>query len=344
MMFLYGIVKGYNNGVYDCVFIDSEFQQVRSAAALQEGVLYEYFCSNGVKPLNFIFDHTGKVVQTIGSFDRFKGEGVHFVLLQVLRSGSERGRLVGYRVMNACTMEIGNVQKEALIAQSEKQSTPLIQNAIIRDNAISAYGGCSFPVGVVKRPEHKKKPVSKPQCSKEAVVGYGSSVPKHSNKPSSGGITGGSANASKNLDEGGSKQSSSKAPDKDLSIEGLTNEQKRILRDARRSGACISKFNNPNLSKDVMKFYGQVLTNDELADACSPIIANDRLNVEQVNELYQCALQGIDYRDMLNENMSAMDMRLERTRRQMEQAGSISHNEKPDEELLWKAIKVSRTL
>lgn len=129
-----------------------------------------------------------------------------------------------------------------------------------------------------------------------------------------------------------------------MADERLSNTQRRILLEAKKSGAYVEGFNNPDLKPEVMDYYKDVIVNKEIAEDCKPIIDNTKLDVAQIDELYQCAILGIDYTSINDDKLPCWYMNLVRQEKTMEMWGDISNEELPDEDLWNKCVKVAQTL
>lgn len=270
----------------------------------------------GVEPYNFSIKD-GMVVQDVGKFSRLNAPHKVYIVLAEIRTRG--GRCLGYRCMEAGTCRLGNLSRESIITQQSqiKTGTSMLQNAIIRDGKVNCY------------PNHPFEKI---------IVGTRATKPK---------IT------------AGQQQGTSKACNKDmytrkaeklfgdssfLSNERLSPEQKKILIDAKKRGVPVEYINNPDLSKDVMCFYAENIVSKELAKDCSRIIQNPKLSMEQVQELYQCAVVGVDYSDMCDENLSPADMEIKRSRRYMQMWGDLETVPPVDEELVDKCLSYAESI
>lgn len=309
---LFGVITNFNGKMYEFCTINENMTSVTDIHIVSEQDIL--IRASSFKPLNFSIGGSG-VLQDNGSFTRLQSNKVVLIVLKELVSRS--GRVLGYTCMNVKTKVISNIKKDEILSNQSRQEEPLIQNAIIRNGGICAYPNQRFLKEVVgnKKPATGNKTQVKP-----AQMGV-------SNKDV--------RDTAGNLHR--------KVPDY-ISNPNLSKEQRKVLLTAKKNGACVEYFNIPNMSPDVMKFYGEVLDNKELAEDCKPILNNTKLSLDQVSELYQCALVGVPYADICDENLSPMDMRIKCQERSMELWGDIDTTEKPDEDLMLKAMRVARDL
>lgn len=101
---------------------------------------------------------------------------------------------------------------------------------------------------------------------------------------------------------------------------------------------------NPALSDDVAKFLDESVVSEDIAKACKPIAMNPKLSKSQVEELYQCALQGIDYSSVCNENLTVNDMANFRKLQEMKNNGDLDGSAPRDELLIQKCLKVRQDI
>lgn len=262
---------------------------------------------NSNKSLNFSVEK-GKIVQDMGVFERLSHKGTCFILLKMLVSPS--GRTLGYTVLNAKNLSIGNVKREDLLAYQSRQREPLIQNAIIRNDTINAFPDKTFikeEIGVKPAPAPKKvEPVKvqqKPEPDKAPEV------------------------------------SKRHVPDF-ISDPNLSPAQRRLLIDGKRNGSLVEYYNKPWVSPEVMEYYNNTIVDKNIAEDCRDIFKTEGLNKDQVNELYQCAVMGVDYSDMLDKNMTPSEMQLRRLNRSMDVWNGTDNPEAPDEELFEKCLRM----
>lgn len=101
---------------------------------------------------------------------------------------------------------------------------------------------------------------------------------------------------------------------------------------------------NPALSDDVAQFLDESVVSEDIAKACKPIAMNPKLSRDQVEELYQCALKGIDYSGVCNENLTVNDMANFRKLQEMKNNGDLNGDAPRDELLIQKCLKVRQDI
>lgn len=203
-------------------------------------------------------------------------------------------------------MKIGATKRDQILSmQAQQNGLPILQNAVIRNNTINAYDGKQFEKEVIG-----ERPARKQQATQQAVQ-----------KP----------------------QGRAHLPSY-LQNPKLSKEQCIALTKAKKSGAYVEGFNNPNLSIEAMDYYKDVIVSKEIADECRPIICNAKLSVPQIDELYQCVISGVSYSDLNNDKLSPVEMQTAREVRVAEMWGDLTYEEVPDQDLWNKCVKVSETL
>lgn len=245
-----------------------------------------------------------RIVQDNGVFKRFNHGGISLVVLKTLVSYT--GRVIGYRCLNARTLKIGATKRDQILSmQAQQNGFPILQNAVIRNNTINAYDGKQFEKEVIGERPSKKAPSTPHAPQKPQGRAH---LPSYIQNPK------------------------------------LSKEQCMLLTKAKKSGAYVEGFNNPNLSIEAMDYYKDVIVSKEIADECRPIICNAKLSVPQIDELYQCVISGVQYSDLNNDKLSPVEMQTEREVRVAEMWGDLTYEEVPDQDLWNKCVKVSETL
>jgi len=302
---MYVVIIREMNGIYSTVCLDLKMNAVIKRSNVSIDML-EFMVRGGAIPLNFKIEG-GRVTSACGSFKRFEHGGVSLVVLKSLVSRS--GRVIGFRCLNTKTLKIGNTRVEELVnLQSRQGSYPVLQNGIIRNGTVNSYPNCPFIKEVVG--------IRNPSTQKGV----------------------------RNVDSNKAEAVSKKKLPSFIADERLSNTQRRILLEAKKSGMYVEAFNNPDISPEAMSYYKDVIVSKEIADDCREIIANTKLSVPQIDELYQCAVLGIDYSDYNDENIPSWAMSVFRQEKTMEMWGDISHEEKVTAELRDKCIRLADTL
>lgn len=275
------------------------------------------------EPYNFSIKD-GKVVQDAGKFGRLNGNGVCIILQELQSRG---GRILGYTLLQTVTNRIFRLERQELLNKANAVKYPLVQNAIISDNAVRSYSGHPFEVVRVST----KKPTTSVR----------------SNKPLS----------SNTVEETKEQQMVSVPPNADkftkkamklfgdasfISNPRLNDKQKNVLVRAKNKGALVEYFNNPDIPVEVMSFYGDNILSEGIAKDCKNMFNNPKLRMNQVDELYAGAIAGVDIDDLCDEKMSYMDMRNKIQTERMELWCDIDPTPPDDAELLLKCINMAQ--
>lgn len=296
------IVVLEQNGRYNVAVLDEKLNSVVNTAVLEK----EQLVGLGKQHTCYNFSvNNGEIVQDCGVFSRLSHKGTSMIVLKALSTSS--GRIVGYSCMNAKTLTIGNAKREQLIEQQKRQGDlPLLQNAIIRNDTVNAYPGKTFMkqfVGV-SRPGK----VTQQTPVKHETSGHEQPVKKH-------------------------------VPDY-ISNPDLTQAQRRLLVEGKKSGALVEYYNDPRIQPECIDFYNSVIVDKNIAEDCKPIFENSNLNKEQAYELYRCALLGLDYSDICDENLTPAELEVKRLDKSMDLWGEVDYAEEPDAELFEKCLRM----
>lgn len=220
----------------------------------------------------------GQVVEDCGAISRLEHGGTALVVMKSIVS--KAGAVRGFFVLNPKTLQIMPVSKDALLhAQAEQQKLPLIQNAIIRNNTISAYPGKEF-IKVVENVQRKSS-AKLPNKPEQPVQNAEKQQPHKKHKPSA----------------------------------NISQKQMSMLREARDNGACVGYFAKCGAPDNVMEYYCDTMYDEELAKRCKPVFENPNLSLGQVRSLVECASLGVDISDMCDGNSTEAQIDLAVTER-----------------------------
>ena len=276
----YAVVINYNETNKIClvaVVDDIDYRQVFMVQQISEGVLASWCLKYNYLPFNFsIKTDNGKPVveQDCGVFTRFdKASGV--ILAKLIMDN----KTAGFRIItkNGALMDI--------TYRKLTHEDILIQNAIKRQGVINSYP--NYPFATIKQTTKKvttvsqeQKPNNEQAFSREQIFEI------------------------KSARENGIET-------RDL-IENpkLKPKQMRILWVARKNGSLSENFKDPHYSPEVMKFYADRIFNESSLNICEPLLANPKLTVDQLTELYLCRLQAIPIDKIMNK--TAEEIRLHR--------------------------------
>lgn len=283
----YGVISNYDKDNKMCNFCiisdDGNYNIIGYKICSEEEVVLASR-NLGLKLLNFSIDRDGSIKQDCGSFSRFNPKGV-FVVIAEIKSHS--GKTLGYRLINSVNNAVVNKRTSELVSMEKSAGRPIIQNAIIRRNTVCCYPLHSFPELIIARNNKRpnKKNVQSERKSKDNV---------QSTKPT------------KNIDvytEGQKKEISAcrKHGINSNFIENpnLTHNQMRILWVAKSKGVFAEEFADPKYNTDVMKFYADRLFSQEAVDNCRPLLQHPELSVDELEELYECLIEGVDFEDLI---------------------------------------------
>lgn len=250
----------------------------------------------GGRPLNFGVENN-VFKESAGNLDRlFFKDGIqpHIVIQEM---STKAGRIVGYRLLNPCNLNIVPMQKEVILKKQETTSVPLLQNGIIRGNAVSCFPNQPFPKFIIGTAT--KTAVKKPKLVSEEHL----ATPEKKEDI-----------LSKFTPE--QRRELSKARSNNIDIRFMLNpelstEQMRVLWVSKKKGVYSEYFAKPEYSVEVMKFYADRLLTQRVVKECSDLLARPRLSVTQLTELYLAICEGVDYSSFIDFS-NAKDMYVKR--------------------------------
>ena len=122
----------------------------------------------------------------------------------------------------------------------------------------------------------------------------------------------------------------------------LSNKQMRVIWMSKKNGAKSEVFNKPEYSVDSMKFYADIIYTNEDEKVCKEMLKHPELSVSELNELYDCVLDGVDYKDFIGKSDS--DIFIERERALNSKKVDNRTPEQRDFEVFDKAIAAAMIL
>lgn len=305
------ICKVEGNNVLLAVY-NNDTEKLDAVRNISSDMIVGTLSSYSIKPLNFTVSG-GKVIDDAGKFERLSAP--HKVFIVIAEIKSRGGRCLGYRCLDTTTGEVTNMRKEDILSMQQRVTTgtSVLQNAVVRGGKINCYPNHPFRRIIVGARNKGRKPVER---SLDASLNA---------KP-------------KSTDMYMKKAKKMFGDASFIANPKLSEEQKAILIKAKSNGASVDYFNNPDLSKGAMKFYAKRLVDDSIAKDCEEMLNHPKLKLAQLNELYECAITGVDYSEVCDENISPQDMSIFRTKKQMEMWGDLETVAPVDEELIDKCL------
>ena len=323
------------------IFMSDDLQQMKEGMLMTVDQLGQYVASNGVTPYNFSVDRTGKAVQDVGSFERLMPIDRNSVKstneltcsnIVLNEIQSSKRKTLGYRVLNSDTLLISNVKTDDLIALEKYHNMPILQNGIIRNDSVNCYPHHPFKVTIInidKKPrkvnnsELKKNNNQKPVMQNNVQKAVRKKFDKNQNKELE-------ACKKAGIDP------------KLISNPNLSNKQMRVIWMSKKNGAKSEVFNKPEYSVDSMKFYADIIYTNEDEKVCKEMLKHPELSVSELNELYDCVLDGVDYKDFIGKSDS--DIFIERERALNSKKVDNRTPEQRDFEVFDKAIAAAMIL
>ena len=288
-----------------------------------ERVPYQFLASWTVtrgEPLNFMINKMGAVIENCGKFSRLdKCSGI-IVAELVNRAGVVKG----YKVLMK-DGTLSNFTKEDILRVAHEASTPLFQNAIIRNNSVCCYEGHPFDRIVIQgknSTKSKGKAEAKPirhEQKKNIPASYNQNQTYEMELCKKNGIN-----------------------PKLIANPNLSSSQMRVLWVSKQKGALSEYFCSPKYSVDAMKFYADRIVSKDVANSCAEMLSHPELTPEQLNELYQCVCRGIPYSDLCDKD--ANEIYVERLARDSELWGDVTDAKLIDTDILDKAVKSAMRL
>ena len=247
----------------------------------------DYIRKADARPLNYGVEN-GKIVQDWGSLDRIRAKNSIVILAELLK---EDDSVLGYRCLNispACA-DIVNLKAQDIVVREKKLGRPYAQNGIVRNGVVNNYPHKEYlKVSLVKTKEEVESKANR--ISK-------ADVPQKTSK-----YTPEQIKVLKMCKrECGGIYTFIKNPE-------LSPEQMYVLYKKRVKGALSVYFANPEIPAEVMKYYGDRLTDKKKVKAYNAMIKHPTLTLEQVKALATGINKGIDYRPVCKPELTANDM------------------------------------
>lgn len=301
----------FEQGVAKVAILDAQFNVVNKGLMNEVSILQQV-TGCGVVPLNFQI-RDGRVVDCFGKFTRF-GNGQYKSLVVVARLLTN-GRTVGYRVVATNNGVVANLKLADILDMCKSQNAPLTQNMMFRQGSLTEYSGLKIPT--VEMPKTPTSYVRHKVPATQSTINYDElpaqpvnpeiktkqqhpDTQKHMRE-----IVGSMSDKQKRevkraIDAG---VDPTLLADKDL-----TPQQMRVLWMSKQWGCKSEAFAGHDYGVDVMKFYADRLYSDDLCDKCKPILNHPELSLNEVSELYLCALADMDVNELIGK--SANDIQI----------------------------------
>ena len=314
------------NQTYNVYVISDEYRVVNGAAMTERELVN--LVQSGNTPVNFGVDRTGHITAECGDFSRFSSKGSGVILAELRTKG---GKTLGYRVLSCLSGQIVNLKVKDIVERDNAYGDEhFIQNGIIRNGVVNCYPRHPYPeINMMKEDKHKK-------ISKSAVLPTASNEYPIQNENGKKALRSESDN-SKDIDKrkqyfGGmtrkqaekfvsnpanykQEQNKELARCKKAGIDplligdpDLDPKQMRVLWVAASNGAKAEYFNSPKISTDSMKFYADRIFSDDMASDCAAMLAHPELSVDELDELYMCLCDGMDYTGLIGSSPSDIDV------------------------------------
>ena len=236
----------------------------------------------GYRPLNFSVQQ-GKIVEDWGSFSRFNTIPCFIIVNEII---TQNNRTLGYRVYDVYSNVLLNVKIEQ-IKESIKANPKgiLFQNAIIRDGAVCNYPNKEFLKLMVNeqslkgRKSGNKQEIKTPKQVKKisSNKSFDDKQLKVIEKAKKAGITGSW-----------------------LSNPNISAKQMDLLNSAKSRGALAEYFADPKIPETHINFWSDRLYEDKLARDCKPLIERPDIELEPLEGLFDCVVDGVKYDDLMD--------------------------------------------
>lgn len=280
-----------------CLNISDNLDIVGSFGVLTLDTLGQFVVKNNITPLNFSVDRNGAVKQDWGSFSRFDNGIVGIAIGEIVDRITHK--VIGYRVVSSQAPKAQNMRIDDILQKEKQFGRPFLQNMMIRNGAITNYPMKKLPVYTTNsnrekrshQPEVKNRPIhvdAQPRTEENKVY------------------------TDAQLTE------ISLAKDKGIDVKLIANpnlspEQMRVLWVSKKNGALAEYYASPKFSVDAMKFYADILYNKETVEKCRYMLKKPSLTVPQLQALFACIYENIDYRDLVD--LEAAQIDVERAKR-----------------------------
>lgn len=287
---------------YMMAALNSEFQ-LQSQGVVNLAQLVQLSAKE--TPLNYSVEN-GKIKEDCGAFSRLKSKGIVLIVLcAVVPSGKAVAR--NYKVLNARTGMVQIVDKESLLRQQALQKDfPILQNGIIRGGTISAYPGKEFI-----------------RVEMQGISGH--SKQHHGGKTAPTGADAGRRTVTPDFMKG----------------QNFSKQQLETLKNAKKRGVPVELFAKDSIPQDVLEFYCDTMVDKNLIEDCKPMLNNPDLSKSQVEELYQCAMFGMDISELASGDKTPSEIEVERLSKGMDTWGNINYKAPLDSELYEKCMRMA---
>lgn len=315
----YIAVQYFNKATNDCIItkIDEKtFNAETAGVSVKLDALGAIVVQNNLKPVNFSVGRHNEVVMDCGSFDRFNLNGCAVVLAEIK---TRSGRNMGYRLLSCANGVIVNMTTKDIVDKAKAQSHPFLQNGIIRNDTVNCYPLHPYPVietGVKLDKNKPRKAERKPQYTEQTMNQV---------------YTDEQLNEIKLCRQEGIDSKLIENPK-------LSAKQMRVLWMSKKNGSLAEHYAKPEYPVDVMKFYADRFKSIKIVKECNLMLQHPEFDVAKLGELYLCVCYGVDYADLLNKDVSHIEV--ERELRRANTWGTLSDRAKDD--ILMKGLAFAR--
>lgn len=330
----------FEQGVARVAILDAQFNVV-NRVLMNEVSILQQVTGCGETPLNFAVKD-GRVVDCYGKFTRF-GDGTQKSLVVVSRL-LVNGRTVGYRVVATNNGVVANLKLSDILDMCRSQTAPLTQNMMFRQGSLTEYSGLRIPT--VEMPKHPATQARHRVPVTQNTINYDTPSPApQSAKTVTRPTPQPKESVREVINSMSDKQKREVKRAVDVGIDPsliadkeLSPQQMRVLWMSKQWGCKSEYFKSHDYGVDVMKFYADRLYTDDMCEKCKPILDHPELSLDEVSELYMCALADMDINDLVGKSATDIQVAYENKTRDYWCNNEIFGN---DPEYYQKALHVA---
>ena len=159
-MFLVAVKYDEKSHTVQVLKLDENFATIIESIEMNISNLGSYTVETNSHPLNYSVDRNNNVKQDVGSFNRlldFNNLNNQVASVILCEIKDRRGKSLGYKLLNCANFMISNITTDNILAAASRYDFPIIQNAIIRNNAINCYPNKPFITITASGNEKKRK-------------------------------------------------------------------------------------------------------------------------------------------------------------------------------------------
>ena len=301
----YVVITNYDEGTNTAagVVVTGDTYMVSNAFPMMSVVdLCKWSVGSGLVPLNFDINQHGQIEWNCGAKTRLTSGAV--IILAEIRNSSKR--TLGYRLLDIQTRAVGNMRTKDIVARANQTKTQYLQNCIVINGSVYCYPEHKFLYMIVDERVKKSERIQKPKPQVKAAE-----KPVQHVKQTEKVMTPDDFSKAQL-----SELEKAKKEIGDISViydPRFTPQQMRVLWVAKKKGACVEAFAVPEMSVDAMKFYADRLVDLGTANECTMLLHKPELEVNQLQELFLCIIEGVPFDDLLD--LSEDEIRVERYKR-----------------------------